>query len=37
MRIWDGFAHYWPIWAQMLPLYIGARLNVTVRLPPNQR
>jgi esterase/lipase superfamily enzyme len=23
LRIWDGFAHDWPIWARMLPLYIG--------------
>ena len=23
LRIWDGFAHDWPIWQQMLPLYIG--------------
>ena len=23
LRIWDGFAHDWPVWAQMLPLYIG--------------
>ncbi len=22
-RVWDGFAHDWPIWQQMLPLYIG--------------
>jgi esterase/lipase superfamily enzyme len=23
VRIWDGFAHDWPVWAHMLPLYIG--------------
>jgi esterase/lipase superfamily enzyme len=23
LRIWDGFAHDWPVWAQMLPLYVG--------------
>jgi esterase/lipase superfamily enzyme len=23
LRIWEGFAHDWPVWAQMLPLYIG--------------
>ncbi len=23
LRIWDGFAHDWPIWEKMLPLYIG--------------
>jgi esterase/lipase superfamily enzyme len=23
LRTWDGFAHDWPIWARMLPLYIG--------------
>jgi esterase/lipase superfamily enzyme len=23
LRIWDGFAHDWPAWAHMLPLYIG--------------
>ncbi len=23
LRIWDGFAHDWPIWQQMLRLYIG--------------
>ena len=23
MRIWDGFAHDWPVWAHMLPYYIG--------------
>jgi esterase/lipase superfamily enzyme len=23
LRIWDGFAHDWPIWAHMLPMYIG--------------
>jgi esterase/lipase superfamily enzyme len=23
LRVWDGFAHDWPVWAQMLPLYIG--------------
>ncbi len=23
LRIWDGFAHEWPIWQQMLPKYIG--------------
>jgi esterase/lipase superfamily enzyme len=23
LRIWDGFAHDWPVWAHMLPLYIG--------------
>jgi esterase/lipase superfamily enzyme len=23
LRVWDGFAHDWPIWARMLPLYIG--------------
>jgi esterase/lipase superfamily enzyme len=23
LRIWDGFAHDWPDWAKMLPLYIG--------------
>jgi esterase/lipase superfamily enzyme len=23
LRIWDGFAHDWPVWARMLPLYIG--------------
>jgi esterase/lipase superfamily enzyme len=23
LRIQDGFAHDWPIWARMLPLYVG--------------
>jgi len=23
LRIWDGFAHDWPVWAKMLPMYIG--------------
>jgi len=23
LRLWDGFAHDWSIWARMLPLYIG--------------
>ena len=23
LRIWDGFAHDWPVWVRMLPLYIG--------------
>ena len=23
LRIWDGFAHDWPVWARMLPSYIG--------------
>ncbi len=23
LRIWDGFAHDWPIWAKMLPMYIS--------------
>jgi esterase/lipase superfamily enzyme len=23
LRVWDGFAHDWPVWAHMLPLYIG--------------
>jgi len=23
LRIWDGMAHDWPYWAQMLPLYLG--------------
>lgn len=23
LRIWDGFAHDWPVWERMLPLYIG--------------
>ncbi|MGL4551206.1 MAG: esterase family protein [Gemmataceae bacterium] len=23
LRIWDGFAHDWPVWARMLPLYLG--------------
>lgn len=23
LRIWDGFSHDWPVWARMLPLYIG--------------
>lgn len=23
LRIWDGWAHDWPWWRQMLPLYIG--------------
>ena len=23
LRTWDGFAHDWPVWAKMLPLYIG--------------
>jgi esterase/lipase superfamily enzyme len=23
LRIWNGFAHDWPAWADMLPLYIG--------------
>jgi len=23
LRIWDGFAHDWPVWAQMLPRYIS--------------
>ena len=22
-RIWDGFAHDWPVWARALPLYVG--------------
>ena len=22
-RIWDGFAHDWPVWARMLPSYNG--------------
>lgn len=22
LRTWDGFAHDWPVWARMLPLYI---------------
>jgi esterase/lipase superfamily enzyme len=25
LRVWDGFAHDWPVWAQMLPLYIGGQ------------
>jgi esterase/lipase superfamily enzyme len=23
LRIWDGFAHDWPSWARVLPLYVG--------------
>ncbi len=23
LRVWDGFAHDWPVWAHMLPLYVG--------------
>ncbi|HLW65322.1 MAG TPA: alpha/beta hydrolase-fold protein, partial [Gemmataceae bacterium] len=23
LRIWDGFAHDWPVWEKMLKLYIG--------------
>ena len=23
LRIWDGFAHDWPCWARVLPLYVG--------------
>ena len=23
LRVWAGFAHDWPVWARMLPLYIG--------------
>jgi esterase/lipase superfamily enzyme len=23
LRIWDGFAHDWPVWAAMLRLYVG--------------
>jgi esterase/lipase superfamily enzyme len=23
LRIWDGFAHDWPVWAHMLPRYLG--------------
>ena len=23
LRVWDGFAHDWPVWEKMLPLYIG--------------
>ncbi len=23
LRVWDGFAHDWPTWARMLPLYVG--------------
>ncbi|HKB37170.1 MAG TPA: alpha/beta hydrolase-fold protein, partial [Gemmataceae bacterium] len=23
LRIWDGFAHDWPVWARMLDLYLG--------------
>jgi esterase/lipase superfamily enzyme len=23
LRVWEGFAHDWPVWAQMLPRYIG--------------
>jgi esterase/lipase superfamily enzyme len=23
LRVWDGFAHDWPAWRRMLPLYIG--------------
>jgi esterase/lipase superfamily enzyme len=23
LRIWDGFAHDWPVWQEMLRLYIG--------------
>ncbi len=23
LRIWDGFAHEWPVWQQMLPRYIS--------------
>jgi esterase/lipase superfamily enzyme len=23
LRIWDGFAHDWPVWARMLPMYLG--------------
>lgn len=25
LRIWDGFAHDWPVWARMLPIYIGGQ------------
>jgi esterase/lipase superfamily enzyme len=23
LRVWDGFAHDWPVWARMLRLYVG--------------
>jgi esterase/lipase superfamily enzyme len=23
LRIWDGFAHDWPVWERMLPMYVG--------------
>ena len=23
LRVWDGFAHDWPAWAEMLRLYLG--------------
>lgn len=23
LRLWDGFAHDWPVWARMLDLYLG--------------
>jgi esterase/lipase superfamily enzyme len=23
LRVWDGFAHDWPVWQQMLRLYVG--------------
>ena len=23
LRVWDGFAHDWPFWHKMVPLYIG--------------
>jgi esterase/lipase superfamily enzyme len=23
LRIWDGWAHDWPYWARMLPMYVG--------------
>ena len=23
LRLWDGFAHDWPVWERMLPMYIG--------------
>ena len=23
LRVWDGFAHDWPVWHKMLQLYIG--------------
>ena len=23
LRVWDGFAHDWPVWEKMLPLYIA--------------